>query len=224
MMVSVDLHIHTEFSSDGLMSPHRLIQICQKRGLGALAVTDHNVIEGAFRVAEIAPFPVIIGEEIRSTDGEVIGLFLNKEIPRDLSIEKTIELIRDQGGLVYLPHPCDRLRRSRIRPEKLADVAPMCDIIEVFNARNVFGQDNMEAEKLAVSLDLAQGVGSDAHSVMEIGHCYLEMDFDPKGKPTDFLAALRKAEKVVKKSPLVVHGISKTAKVWSQFGGSVQAK
>lgn len=215
-MSRIDLHVHTEYSSDGLLRIERLVQLCPKRGLDRVAVTDHNTIEGALRLAEAAPFPVIIGEEIRTADGEIIGLFLEKEIPRDLPIERTIELIREQNGVVYLPHPCDRMRRSKIRQDKLRDIVPLCDAIEVFNARNVFGPDNAEAEKLAEEFGLPQGVGSDAHTWMELGNCYVEMDdFDG---PTDFLEKLRSGTRITKKSSLVVHGITKTVKAWNSIG------
>ena len=106
----LDLHSHTYYSPDGITSPQRFVAACQRKGITCVAVTDHNTIRGALAVKEMAPFLVIVGAEIRSREGEIIGLFLSDEVPPDLSAQETIERIRAQDGLVSLPHPLDRFR------------------------------------------------------------------------------------------------------------------
>ena len=125
-----DLHMHTHFSPDSEMSPQALVKRCVKVGLDCIAVTDHNTIEGAKEVKRIAPFTVIVGEEVGSSDGEITGLFLEEAVPRGLSPLETVKLIKAQGGLVSIPHPYDRFRGSVITPR---GIEPYADIVEIFN-------------------------------------------------------------------------------------------
>src|SRR5690606_31520374 len=127
-LMRVDLHLHTFRSPDSLTGYDAIIRAVQQRGLDAIAVTDHNTIRGACELAERAPFPVIIGEEIRTDVGEVIGYFLSEEIPRGLSLDETIARIRAQGGVIAVPHPLDRVRRSSaIGMEQLLRVIDLVD-------------------------------------------------------------------------------------------------
>src|SRR3990172_204249 len=130
-----DLHAHTHFSRDALTSVDTFAQRYQRAGIDCVAVSDHNNIDGALAVREVAPFRVIIAEEIKSTEGEIIGLFLQETIRKGLTPEDTVRAIKEQGGLVLVPHPFDRTRRSVIRESALLRILPQVDVIEVFNAR-----------------------------------------------------------------------------------------
>ena len=148
-VLRADLHIHTSFSHDCAVSPEKLVAHCLKKGLNCIAITDHDTIQGALEVEKLAPFTVIVGEEIHTAGGEITGLFLSEEISTGLSPLETAQRIKDQGGLVSIPHPFDRFRRSAISSEALQEVLPFADIIEVFNARNTFDHANRLAQELA---------------------------------------------------------------------------
>ena len=211
----IDLHTHTHYSPDGITSPQRLVQACVRKEITCVAVTDHNTIRGALAVKEIAPFRVIVGEEIRSAEGEIIGLFLSEEVPPGLSAQDTIERIRAQGGLVSLPHPTDRFRGG-IGAEGLAHLAPLVDIVEVMNARTTLGRDNDEAARLAGEHGLVAVAVSDAHSPWEIGRVYVEAP-DYEGVQ-EFLEALRWGTLVGRPSSSLVHLLSRYAWLRRKLG------
>ncbi|MCH7836555.1 MAG: PHP domain-containing protein [Chloroflexi bacterium] len=211
----IDLHTHTHYSPDGITSPQRLVQACVRKGITCVAVTDHNTIHGALAVKEIAPFRVIVGEEIRSAEGEIIGLFLSEEVPPGLSAQDTIERIRSQGGLVSLPHPTDRFRGG-VGAEGLAHLAPLVDIVEVMNARTTLGRDNDEAARLAGEHGLVAVAVSDAHSPWEIGRVYVEAP-DYEGVQ-EFLEALRWGTLVGRPSSSLVHLLSRYAWLRRKLG------
>jgi predicted metal-dependent phosphoesterase TrpH len=144
-------------------------------GLDVICITDHNEIDGAFEVASLGAMPVIIGEEVKTTHGEIIGLFLQQWIAPQQSPEATIDQIRAQGGLVYVPHPFDSYRGSRLRFEKLVELVDQIDILEVFNARNLRNTQNTAARAFARKHNLLLGAGSDSHTVLEIGHAFVAM-------------------------------------------------
>jgi predicted metal-dependent phosphoesterase TrpH len=178
--VRVDLHNHTTHSSDGALTPLRLLELAAARGLHCLAVTDHDSLKGGRECARIAAgnphLPrVIPGEEVFSRDGEVVGLFLEEEVPSGLSFEETVALIRQQGGVVYLPHPFDSIRRGTIEPEKRDLAARLADIIEVRNGRMLRPAFNERAFQLAAAYQKPMGAGSDAHYAGEVGRAFLEM-------------------------------------------------
>ncbi|MBI3733746.1 MAG: PHP domain-containing protein [Chloroflexi bacterium] len=172
----VELHCHTLVSKDSLMSYDAIIRRVQERGLGALAITDHNKIDGAFELARRAPFPVIIGEEIRTREGEIIGYFLSEWIPPGLTPEETIARIRGQGGLVNIPHPFDSLRHSVIKRDALHRIAEQVDMIEVLNARVIMQGENRQAEQFAKQIGKVAVAGSDAHIPFEIGIATIEIE------------------------------------------------
>lgn len=185
----VDLHVHTFYSPDALTTPRELWRWARRRGLDALAITDHNTIAGALALAQDAPLPIIVGEEIRTTVGEIIGLFLRQEIPAGLSPRETAARIHDQGGLVYIPHPRDRWRRSSaLTQEALLEIISEVDILEVWNARVAWIQDNRQALALAERYGLLCGAGSDAHQGYEIGQAYVELP--PFRDASSFLRSL----------------------------------
>jgi predicted metal-dependent phosphoesterase TrpH len=144
--------------------------------MGALAITDHNSIAGALTMRDISPLPIIVGEEIRTRNGEIIGLFLTEQVPPYLTPRETVRRIHEQGGLVYIPHPLDRTRQgSALGFGALMEIVEHVDILEVLNARVHFALDNARAVKLAECYGLGQGAGSDAHQGSEVGHAYVEM-------------------------------------------------
>jgi predicted metal-dependent phosphoesterase TrpH len=167
---------------------------CRHLGLSPIVLTDHDGIEGATALAE-AGEPVIIGQEILTTEGEVIGLFLKAAVRKGLSPEETVAAIKEQGGLVYLEHPYDITRR-RLREEAIERIASGIDIVEVFNGRSQ-PEANRLAEELQSTLGVPAGAGSDAHTLREIGSVYLEMEaFDGAH---DFVAKLRSGNVVIRR-------------------------
>ena len=215
----VDLHMHTHFSPDSEMSPETLVKRCVKVGLDCIAVTDHNTIEGAKDVERIAPFTVIVGEEVKSSDGEITGLFLEELVPRGLSPLETVKRIKDQGGLVSIPHPYDRFRSSVITPGGIEEVLPYADIVEIFNSRNSLDADNRKAVELADEHGLLTSGVSDAHTPMELGRTYVEMaDFD--GTPEDFKRALAQGTIVARKTSPLIHVLTALTKAKRRVFGS----
>jgi predicted metal-dependent phosphoesterase TrpH len=188
--IKVDMHTHSEYSPDSRTPLASQAAAIRAAGLNVVCATDHNTIEGALRLRELADgFRVIVGEEVSSSDGEIIGLFLDKPVPRGLSAEETIARIHDQGGLVSVPHPFSRNRRFHLRRSVLERVWRDIDCIEVFNAREAFTQDNVRAAAFANEKGLPGAVGSDAHRASEIGRAWVEVE-EFAGRD-DFIAALR---------------------------------
>lgn len=215
-MLKADLHSHTQFSRDGLTRPEAFVQRCIQKGITCAAVTEHNNIVGALRVQELAPFKVIVGEEVKTTEGEIIGFFLKEPVPKGLSPERTVELIRAQGGIVCVPHPFDRLRRSPLKAEALARILPQVQVLEVFNSRTTLQRDNEKARRFAEEHGLIVSAGTDSHSVWEIGNAWVEMpDFEG---PEEFLAALRQGTVHGKRSNPLVHLLSTYAKLRWRLG------
>jgi predicted metal-dependent phosphoesterase TrpH len=215
-LLKADLHTHTHYSRDSITSPEQYVRRCLKVGINCVAVTEHNNIDGALAVQRIAPFKVIIAEEIKTTDGELTGLFLTEAVPRNLSPEETIERVKAQGGLVSLPHPFDRIRREPLRDHARERILGDLDVIEVFNSRTTFRSDNERARRLAEELGLPMGAGSDAHSPWELGTTYVEMpDFEG---PQEFLEALRQGRIVGRRANFLVHVVSTLAKVRTRLG------
>ena len=193
--IVVDLHMHTTWSHDCSIEVDDLIDHAESEGLGAIAVTDHNVFGGALEAVERArgrDLIVIPGEEVKTDgQGEVIGLFLTEEIPRGLPFADTVEAIRAQGGLVYVPHPFDRLH-SIPDPATLQRHLAEIDVFEVYNARLLFEAYNVEAARFAKKYNLTAGAGSDAHVLQGVGTGAVRMRrFEG---PEEFLVSLRRAE------------------------------
>ncbi|MCC6629512.1 MAG: PHP domain-containing protein [Chloroflexi bacterium] len=216
--MKIDTHLHTSYSKDCAVAPETVVATAMRRGLDALIVTDHNEVAGAYAVKAIAPFPVVIAEEIKTSEGEIIGLFIQERIARGLPPAVTARQVRDQGGLVCVPHPFDRLRGSRLAAPALDDLvaAGLVDIIEVFNSRTTLPADNARALAYARQHDLPTCAGSDAHSVMEYGMACTELA--PFDGPGQYLANLRAATLHTRPSPFVVHVLSKWAKYGKKIG------
>jgi hypothetical protein len=193
--IVADLHLHTSWSHDCRIPVEDLLDHAEAEGLGAIAVTDHNVFGGAREAVELArgrDLVVIPGEEVKTADqGEVIGLFLSEEIPRGLSFGETVDAIRAQGGVVYLPHPFDRLHAIP-EPATLHRHLAQVDVLEVYNARLLFEAYNDEALRFARKYDLTMGAGSDAHVLQGVGTGAVRLRaFDG---PEEFLVSLRSAQ------------------------------
>jgi predicted metal-dependent phosphoesterase TrpH len=215
-MIKVDLHVHTSYSVDGTMSPQDVVEASLLSGIGALAITDHNTIAGALAVQKIAPIPVIVGEEISTSDGEVLGLFLQEGVPSGLSAKETVRLIKEQGGLVGVPHPFDRLRGESLDVSVLQNVADELDFIEILNGRVTLDRDNRRAAEFARSRGLAGAAGSDAHSRRELGQVYVGMD-TLEGRD-QFLQQLRNGLVEGGRSPFWVHFYSIYARARRAWG------
>jgi hypothetical protein len=210
--------MHTHFSPDSQVSPERLVARCEQVGLNCIAVTDHNTTEGAKAVRRIAPFLVIIGEEVLTSEGEVTGLFLTETIPSGLSPIETARKIKDQGGLVSIPHPFDRFRREVISRSALEEVAQYADIIEVFNARNNLSADDRKAADFARDHGLLTSGVSDAHTTMELGRTYVEMpEFD--GTPEGFKLALGQGVIIGRRMTPLIHVITSLTKIKKRLLG-----
>jgi glycosyltransferase involved in cell wall biosynthesis/histidinol phosphatase-like PHP family hydrolase len=201
-LIDVDLHMHTDHSPDCATPVDVLLETAKARGLGAIAVTDHNVISGAHEARERANgIKVIVAEEVKTADqGEVIGLFIEEHIPRGMTLQETIAEIQRQDGLVYVPHPFDRMHAV---PDykHLLDVVEDVDAIEVFNARVAVRSFNEEAVKFARKYRIPAGAGSDSHVPQGLGSVRIRMrDFDG---PEEFLESLREADIIRKPKSLL---------------------
>jgi glycosyltransferase involved in cell wall biosynthesis len=202
--IDVDLHMHTDHSSDCATPVEVLLATAREQGLGAIAVTDHNEITGAFEAREKAAeygVKVIVAEEVKTADqGEVIGLFLEEKIPRGMTLAETVAEIKRQGGLVYVPHPFDRMH-SVPDYEHLLEIVEQVDAIEVYNPRIAIGSFNEEAARFAAKYRILAGAGSDSHVAQGLGSVRVRMaDFDG---PEEFLESLREAEITTKPSSLL---------------------
>jgi predicted metal-dependent phosphoesterase TrpH len=195
-MLRVDLHLHSNFSHDGQSSLEELVARSREVRLDRIALTDHNTVEGALELALMAPDLTIVGEEAKTREGEVIGLFITDRLAPYLTPEEVMDLIHKMGGLTYLPHPIDR-HRSHFRPERVVEMADRIDIIETYNPW-CDAAANAAAAGLAADLGKVAATGSDAHSVQELGRSWMEID-DYLG-PADFLEKLRAARHVVTSS------------------------
>jgi predicted metal-dependent phosphoesterase TrpH len=194
-LVRVDCHTHTMWSGDSTTTEDELVEAVTASGIDVLCVTDHHAIDGARRLCDVLPCRVVVGEEVRTTQGEIIGLFLEERIPFGLTPAETASRIRDQGGLVYVPHPFDPMRRNLVEPalDALASDG-LVDAIEARNAKTSLESLNRRASEFAIEHDVAAGAGSDAHVPEAIGAAYVEMaNFDDAAS---FLVALRNSKVV----------------------------
>jgi len=204
-LIEVDLHMHTDHSPDCATPVEVLLETARDRGLGAIAITDHNEVSGAIEARKIAEqmgdIKVIVAEEVKTAEqGEVIGLFIEEKIPRGMTMAETISEIRRQGGLVYVPHPFDRFH-SVPDYEHLLDIVEEIDILEVFNPRVALTAFNEEAERFARKYRIVPGAGSDSHVAQGLGSVRVRIhDFDG---PEEFLESMRGADITRKHKNLV---------------------
>lgn len=192
-MLRVDLHLHSNYSHDGRSSLQQLIERAKECNLDRIALTDHNTFEGAANLVRIAPDLAIAGEEVKTLEGEVIGLFITSRVQPFLRPEQAMDVIHGMGGLVYIPHPLDR-HRSHFLAGRLVELASRIDVIETYNPW-ADAMANEAAARLADDLGKVQATGSDAHSAAELGLSWMEME--EYSGPEDFLEKLRVARHVV---------------------------
>jgi predicted metal-dependent phosphoesterase TrpH len=219
----VDLHCHTGASFDCLASPESVVRAATKRGLTHLAITDHDRIEGALRARDAAPagLTVIIGEEVKTADGDLIALFLQRAVAPGRSARDTIAEVRDQGGLVGIPHPFDRHRGSMLKDPRPEAIGGLVDWVEAYNARVVGGSANDRSAAFARELDLPGVAVSDAHSVIEVGVAYTIVDGDPSSA-AGLLAALETVELVPGRASYIVRTLTPISKLVNRARGNTR--
>jgi predicted metal-dependent phosphoesterase TrpH len=217
-LIRIDLHLHTRGSWDSLSDPERVLARARERGLERIAITDHDRLEVALEMAERHPDAVIPGEEVRTAEGvDVIGLYLTEEIPRGTPARETCARIRAQGGIAYLPHPYAPGKGGGGRLAE--ELAPLVDVVEVFNARLLRAGRNARAEELARSAGRLRGAGSDAHTVGEVGNGWVEVSDHPN-EPGALLEALASARIGGRTAGPQVFIASNLAKLWKRLSGA----
>jgi len=220
--VRVELHMHTRASKDSLVQVRKLLSHCQRKGIDRIAITDHNAIEGAMEAKSLDPARVIVGEEIATTQGELLGYFMSEWVPPNLDPMMAIEHLRAQGAMISVAHPLDTTRKYHWENKALAVIAPHLDAIETFNARCLSDVPNQRALMFAQEHDLLKTIGSDAHTLWEVGRATLRMpDFHDA---VTFKAALKHAEGDAKLSPPFVHLFSRFAVWLKRMNAAFKAK
>jgi predicted metal-dependent phosphoesterase TrpH len=216
----IDLHCHTRASFDSLSSPADVVRAAHSRGLTHLAITDHDTIDGALEARDRAPegLTVLIGEEVKTAAGDLICLYLQRAVPPGLSVAETIAAVREQGGLVGIPHPFDGYRSSLLRDEGLTSLASLVDWVEAFNARVVFSDGNEKAALFAAQHGLAGVAVSDAHTILEVAVASTVLNGDPS-TPAGLLAALSTAQLATGRASYFVRGVTPVAKLVQRLRG-----
>ncbi len=214
--IQVEFHCHTYHSKDSLLPPERILQLCEKRGINKVAITDHDTIAGALKAAQLDPDRVIIGEEIMTTQGEILGYFVQEEIPPGLTPQRTIALLREQGAFVSVSHPFDTIRKGSWQEQDLNQILPLVDAIEICNARTMWDGPNVRAAELASRVNLLGTAGSDAHAALEVGRIVMRLPafYDAKS----MRLALEGAEIIGRRSSPLVHFYSRYAKYRKALG------
>jgi len=215
--MKADLHVHTCYSIDCCTPLERIVDHCIEIGIECIAVADHNTIEGALKLKEIAPFKVIVAEEVLTPVGELMGLFLTEEIPKGLSPLETIARIKSQGALVNIPHPFGRSLFGNSNKLTSPEILSQVDVVEVFNSRTpLSGRSAAKARRLAQEYRKPASAGSDAHTIGEIGRAYVEMpEFNG---PEDFLICLSQGKIFGHNSGPLIHFASTRAKIGKRLG------
>jgi len=215
--IRLDLHNHTSGSWDCLSDPETLLRRALARGIQRIAITDHNHLRVALAMHEKFPDQVIPGEEVRTSEGvDLIGLYIQKEIPKGTGAQDACHLIREDGGVVYLPHPYAPGKGCGGRHAEA--LAPLVDVVEVFNARLHPGRWNEPAETLARSQGKLRGAGSDSHTLREVGGAWVEVPAH-ENRPEALLAALAMGQVQGRTAPLWIHLASTWAKVRKSLPG-----
>lgn len=214
-MLKADLHIHSEYSMDCSTPLDKIVRRCQELGINCIAIADHGTAEGALKMQKLAPFRVIVAEEILTTQGEIMGMFLKETIPSGLTPQETVKRIRAQGGLVNVPHPFETIRGSSLKDWVIDEIAADIDLMEVLNSRSPFPANTEKARAFAEKRGIPGSAGSDAHSIYEIGNAYVEI---PEFKDKDeFLKSLVQGKTHGHRSGMFVHLFSSWAKVKAKF-------
>lgn len=207
--VNVELHCHTCYSKDSLMTPAKLLAVARRRRIHRLAVTDHNTIEGALEAQALDPARFIAGLEIMTTEGELLAYFVKEHVPAGLSPEDTIGRLRLQGAIIGVSHPYDSIRHGSWDEDNLRRILPLIDLVEVFNARTMTIHPNKRAQALAEREGKVGIAGSDAHHPSEVGA--VKMRMDDFATPAEFLHSLASATIIGRRSSPLVHFFSRYA-------------
>lgn len=210
-MIQVEFHIHTIYSKDSLSKVEKIIRTCRSRGIDKIIITDHNTIDGACKAHDLAPDLVIVGEEIMTTKGELLAAFVQEEVPQGLTPTEAIMLLRNQDAFISVSHPFDKLRSGHWDLDDLDEIIPFIDAIEIFNSRCMKPEFNYLAEEYAINHSLDGTVGSDAHTLREIGRAITIM---PEFKNANELRkSIKKASYLTSLSSPFIHFSSRYA-VW----------
>ena len=214
-MLRVEFHCHTIASKDSLTYPRDLVTTCRRRGIDRVVITDHNTIAGARAAQALDPELVIVGEEILTTRGEILAVYVREEIPAGLTPQETIQRLKDQGAFISVSHPFDRFRSGAWRVDDLLEILPLVDAIEVYNSRCMFPWFNEEARLFAERHLVAGTVGSDAHAAFELGRSVLLLDqFEG---PEGMRKVIRKGVPKTRWSPPWIHLVSRYAVIRKGF-------
>ena len=215
--IRAEFHCHTVYSFDSILSVEALLAACKEKGLDKVAITDHNSMQGALRAKEIDPERIILAEEIQTDEGEILGYYMQEEVPPHLSPMQVIERLKKQGALISLAHPFDRMR-SAWTPQTLHEILPHLDALEVFNARCLSQTYNKAAAEFAATHQLLPMAGSDAHAAYELGQAAMELaPFNDSGS---LKSALKDAHPEARPSSAAVHFSSTWAKWVKRLGGA----
>ncbi len=214
-MLRVEFHCHTIASRDSLTRPRDLVEVCRRKGIDRVVVTDHNTLAGARAAQALDPERVIVGEEIMTTRGEILAAFVTEEVPPYLSPLETIQRLKEQGAFISVSHPFDRLREGGWQEEDLLEILPFVDAIEVFNSRCLLSRFNHEAQRFAEKHHLAGTVGSDAHAAFELGRSILLLE--PFEGPDEMRRVIQKGIPQVKGSPPWFHLTSRYASLYKKI-------
>ncbi len=215
--VRIDLHVHTRHSHDSAAPVESVLRRCRDSGLGLVAITDHDNIRGGLEARDRGGLPVIVGEEIKSSKGDVIGLFLEESVPPRLTPLETVSRVKEQGGLVGIPHPFDRIRPTAMGLKALLEILPWVDFLEGYNAHTMLPADNRKGAEFAALNSLPSVSCSDSHSALELGRAYTEVPAeDMDGTPEGLMRAIRSGTCVGRRPPpwlLLAPGFAKIRKL-----------
>ena len=214
-MLKVEFHCHTNASKDSLTRPRDLVDACRRKGIDRVIITDHNTIEGAQTAQSLDPQLVIVGEEIMTTQGEILAAFVWEEIPKGLSPTETIQRLKDQGAFISVSHPFDELRAGGWQEADLLEILPHVDAIEVYNSRCMLPRFNRAARQFAERHNIAGTVGSDAHAAFELGRSLMLLQaFEG---PVELREVIRRGVPRVRWSPPWFHLASRYASIRKKF-------
>jgi len=214
-MISTEFHCHTYASIDSLTHPADLIAMARRKGIDRVVITDHNSIVGAREAQAIAPDLIIVGEEIMTTQGEILAAYVQEEIPPGLSPQETIRRLKDQAAFISISHPFDELRKGGWREGDLLEILPFVDAIEVYNSRCMLPRFNRRAGLFAQKYNIAGTVGSDAHAAFEVGRSL--MSLEQFTGADEMRKVIRKGIPIVKWSPPWFHLVSRYASIVKKF-------
>ncbi len=218
-MLRTEFHCHTIYSKDSLTTPERLVKACHRKGIDRLVVTDHNSISGALAVQTLDPELVIVGEEIKTTRGEILAAYVTEKIPGGLSPQVTIRRLKEQGAFISVSHPFDIYRGGHWEEADLLEILPEIDAIEVFNSRCWSPDFNDYAREFAEEHNIPGTVGSDAHATLEVGRSVLMLE-QFQG-PDELRRVIRKGVPKVRWSPPWFHFISRFAVIRKEMNESL---